>query len=89
MDLPKICYFMYVIPANFYPMMYTTSVGQTEVSTIISGVVLLWHLESYFLMEMHGSVTKCFKSLCQYGLVPLWSCPVKFYLKVSIRNWMS
>ena len=35
------------IPANLYPMMYTTSVGQTESSTILSGVALLWHLKSY------------------------------------------
>ncbi|MFV0596700.1 PqiA/YebS family transporter subunit [Shewanella sp.] len=38
---------VFYIPANFYPIMYTTSVGQTEASTIISGVVLLWHLGSY------------------------------------------
>lgn len=35
------------VPANVYPMMYTTSVGQTETSTIMSGVMLLWHLKSY------------------------------------------
>lgn len=35
------------LPANLYPMMYTTSVGQTEESTILSGVALLWHLKSY------------------------------------------
>uniref|UniRef100_Q0HUV3 Integral membrane protein, PqiA family n=1 Tax=Shewanella sp. (strain MR-7) TaxID=60481 RepID=Q0HUV3_SHESR len=38
---------VFYIPANFYPIMYTTSVGQTEASTIISGVVLLWHMGSY------------------------------------------
>ncbi len=43
---------VFYIPANFYPMMYTTSVGQTEVSTIISGVVLLWNLESYFVASV-------------------------------------
>lgn len=35
------------LPANLYPMMYTTSVGQTETSTIMSGVILLWQLKSY------------------------------------------
>ncbi len=43
---------VFYIPANFYPIMYTTSVGQTEVSTIISGVVLLWHLDSYFVASV-------------------------------------
>lgn len=38
---------MLYVPANLYPIMYTTSVGQTETSTIMSGVMLLWHLKSY------------------------------------------
>lgn len=35
------------LPANLLPMMNTTSMGQTEASTIISGVALLWTLGSY------------------------------------------
>ncbi|GGO66177.1 paraquat-inducible protein A [Bowmanella pacifica] len=35
------------LPANLLPMMNTTSMGQTEASTIISGVALLWKLGSY------------------------------------------
>ncbi|MRI34839.1 paraquat-inducible protein A [Endozoicomonas sp. OPT23] len=35
------------IPANLYPMMYTVSLGQSQGSTIMEGVILLWHLGSY------------------------------------------
>lgn len=38
---------IFFIPANLYPMMYTVSLGNTEGSTILQGVVLLWHLGSY------------------------------------------
>ncbi|KXI21240.1 paraquat-inducible protein A [Photobacterium sanguinicancri] len=38
---------VFYIPANLYPMMYTVSLGQTEGSTIMGGVVLLWKLGSY------------------------------------------
>lgn len=38
---------VFYIPANLYPIMYTTSMGNTEVSTIMSGVILLWHYKSY------------------------------------------
>ena len=35
------------IPANAYPIMTTHSLGQDDPSTIIGGVILLWHLGSY------------------------------------------
>jgi paraquat-inducible protein A len=35
------------IPANLYPIMYTVSLGYSEGSTIMGGVVLLWELGSY------------------------------------------
>ncbi|WJG24047.1 paraquat-inducible protein A [Vibrio furnissii] len=38
---------IFYIPANLYPMMYTVSLGHAEGSTIIEGVILLWHLGSY------------------------------------------
>lgn len=38
---------MFYIPANLYPIMYTTSVGSTTASTIMSGVALLWSYKSY------------------------------------------
>lgn len=38
---------IFFIPANLYPMMYTVSLGNSEGSTILQGVVLLWHLGSY------------------------------------------
>ncbi|CZF82688.1 paraquat-inducible protein A [Grimontia marina] len=38
---------IFYIPANLYPMMYTVSLGSTERSTIMDGVILLWNLGSY------------------------------------------
>ena len=38
---------VFLLPANLYPMMYTVSLGKTEGSTIMEGVVLLWQLKSY------------------------------------------
>lgn len=38
---------VFYIPANLYPIMYTTSVGSTATSTIMSGVALLWSYKSY------------------------------------------
>ncbi len=38
-----ICY----IPANIYPIMYTTSLGDETPSTIIGGVMILWNTGSY------------------------------------------
>ncbi|WP_407333388.1 PqiA/YebS family transporter subunit [Enterovibrio sp. 27052020O] len=35
------------IPANLYPMMYTTSFGASDASTIMDGVILIWQLGSY------------------------------------------
>jgi len=35
------------IPANVFPIMQTTFLGNTEPSTIMGGVFLLWSLESY------------------------------------------
>ncbi len=37
------------IPANMYPMMITGYLGSNEYSTIIDGVILLWHMKSYFV----------------------------------------
>ncbi|WP_434359173.1 paraquat-inducible protein A [Parasalinivibrio latis] len=39
--------FIFYIPANLYPMMYTSSLGSTEVSTIMDGVIMLWNMGSY------------------------------------------
>ncbi len=38
---------IFYIPANLYPMMYTVSLGHSEGSTIMEGVILLWNLGSY------------------------------------------
>ncbi|MGF1760643.1 paraquat-inducible protein A [Photobacterium sagamiensis] len=38
---------VFYIPANLYPIMYTVSMGNSEGSTIMGGVVLLWQLGSY------------------------------------------
>ncbi|PNQ59263.1 paraquat-inducible protein A [Vibrio sagamiensis] len=35
------------LPANLYPMMYTVSLGYSQGSTILEGVILLWQLKSY------------------------------------------
>ena len=35
------------VPANVYPIMITTSLGHTEPSTIIGGVITLWQHGSY------------------------------------------
>ena len=35
------------IPANIYPIMYTTFLGETTPSTILGGVVALWGVGSY------------------------------------------
>lgn len=35
------------LPANLYPMMYTVSLGHSQGSTILEGVILLWKLGSY------------------------------------------
>lgn len=38
---------VFFVPANLYPMMFTVSLGNSEGSTIMGGVVLLWQLGSY------------------------------------------
>lgn len=38
---------VFYIPANLFPIMYTVSLGFSEGSTIMGGVVLLWQLGSY------------------------------------------
>ncbi|WP_413701759.1 PqiA/YebS family transporter subunit [Psychromonas sp. KJ10-10] len=38
---------IFYLPANLYPMMYTVSLGSSQPSTIMEGVILLWHLGSY------------------------------------------
>lgn len=38
---------VFYIPANLYPMMYTSAFGTSEGSTIMEGVVLLWNMGSY------------------------------------------
>ncbi|EGQ8579362.1 PqiA/YebS family transporter subunit [Vibrio cholerae] len=38
---------IFYIPANLYPMMYTVSLGKSEGSTIMQGVLVLWQLGSY------------------------------------------
>lgn len=38
---------IFYIPANLYPIMYTVSLGNSSPSTIMGGVVLLWHHGSY------------------------------------------
>ncbi|GAK82540.1 paraquat-inducible protein A [Vibrio ponticus] len=38
---------IFYFPANLYPIMYTTSLGNETPSTIMGGVVLLWQLGSY------------------------------------------
>lgn len=38
---------IFYIPANLYPIMYTVSLGSSEPSTIMGGVILLWGYGSY------------------------------------------
>ncbi|KXF80612.1 paraquat-inducible protein A [Enterovibrio coralii] len=57
---------IFYIPANLYPMMYTVSLGSTERSTIMDGVILLWQLGSYpvasiiFIASVFVPMTKMF-----------------------------
>ncbi|GAB1623204.1 paraquat-inducible protein A [Agarivorans albus] len=38
---------VFYLPANLYPIMYTAMFGESEGSTIIGGVILLWNMGSY------------------------------------------
>lgn len=38
---------LFYIPANLYPIMHTASLGRSEPSTIMGGIILLWHHGSY------------------------------------------
>lgn len=38
---------IFYLPASLYPMMYTVSLGKSDGSTILGGVLLLWQLGSY------------------------------------------
>lgn len=38
---------IFYLPANLYPMMYTSALGSSEASTIMQGVVILWQMGSY------------------------------------------
>ncbi|WP_261837278.1 paraquat-inducible protein A [Vibrio ishigakensis] len=38
---------IFYVPANLYPMMYTSAFGHAEGSTIMGGVILLWNMGSY------------------------------------------
>ncbi|MGB0360546.1 MAG: paraquat-inducible protein A, partial [Endozoicomonas sp.] len=38
---------IFYFPANFYPMIYTISIGASQASTIMDGVILLWQMGSY------------------------------------------
>jgi paraquat-inducible protein A len=40
------------LPANLYPIMQTESLGRPEDSTIIGGVILLWHHGSYMISSV-------------------------------------
>jgi paraquat-inducible protein A len=41
--------YLLFIPANFLPMMVTTLLGSETESTILGGVILLWHHQSYLV----------------------------------------
>lgn len=41
--------YLLFIPANFLPMMVTTVLGNTTENTILGGVILLWHHQSYLV----------------------------------------
>ncbi|MGI2261531.1 PqiA/YebS family transporter subunit [Shewanella sp. GXUN23E] len=38
---------IFYFPANLYPMMFTTSFGDSDGSTIMDGVIMLWKMGSY------------------------------------------
>ncbi|GAK18736.1 LOW QUALITY PROTEIN: paraquat-inducible protein A [Vibrio sp. JCM 19053] len=42
-----VCFNHFLYPCEPLPMMYTVSLGHAEGSTIMEGVILLWHLGSY------------------------------------------
>ncbi len=65
------------IPANLYPIMYTDSLGKTEASTILGGVVLLIKL---------GSVPIAAVIFIASVMVPVGKLIAMFYLVWTVEN---
>ena len=64
------------IPANLYPVMAVTSLGQTQADTILSGVVFLVH---------HGMWPLALVVFVASVLVPLLKLAILIYLLVSVQ----
>ncbi len=64
------------IPANLYPIMAVTSLGQTQADTILSGVVYLLH---------HGMWPLALVVFVASVLVPLLKLVILVYLLVSVQ----
>lgn len=62
------------IPANLYPMLYTTTLGRREGSTIIGGVIDLAHHGSWFVAAVvfTASVVIPISKFCAIGFIA-WS----------------
>ncbi len=65
------------IPANVLPIMHTQSLGTSEPSTIISGVILLWQMGSYpiAIVILIASV-----------VVPVTKLFILFWLNISVQQ---
>ncbi len=68
---------IFYFPANLYFMMFTTSFGSTIGSTIMDGVILLWHMGSYLvaLVILTASI-----------ILPITKMLILSYLLWSQRN---
>jgi paraquat-inducible protein A len=64
------------VPANLYPVMAVTSLGQTQADTILSGVVYLLH---------HGMWPLALVVFVASVLVPLLKLAILVYLLVSVQ----
>lgn len=65
------------IPANLFPIMNTSLLGQEEPSTIIGGVILLWH---------HGSYPIAMVIFIASVFVPLSKIAVLIWLNYSVQK---
>jgi len=65
------------IPANVYPIMHTTVFGSSDPNTIISGIYVLWELQSYVIAIV---------VLIASVVVPLLKFVAVSYLLISIQR---
>jgi paraquat-inducible protein A len=64
------------IPANLYPMLVTEQFGQSEGSTIMGGVIMLWE---------HGSYPIALVIFVASIMIPLLKFMIMTYLLISVK----